>query len=920
MINDKLVVTGAKENNLKNISVSIPKNSIIVITGVSGSGKSSLAFDTIFIEGQRKYLESLSSYARQFFGQFKKPDVEKIEGLSPSISIEQKSVSHNPRSTVGTMTEIYDYLRLLYSSIAKPFCPECGEHIENQTIDEIVNRVLKDYPNKKCIIMAPIVRNQKGEFRNVIEKSRIDGFLRLRIDGNYFHLDETINIDKNKKHNIDLVIDRLIIDNDKPARIFESVDIALQEGNGFCVLEIEGEDKNFSTHFSCAECGISLPKITPSIFSFNNPQGACPRCKGLGVTMDFTLESFFYNKNVSLKYWLNYVGGFYVAKPFINELKKYCKIKEVSISQTIASLPKDFLEGLFYGDPKYFSMGLRDMLRIRFRETKSEYRKKNMEKAMDQSPCPECNGKRLRKEVLAMKIENKNIIELTELSIKNLLAFIEKITLTDREKEISRQVFLELKNRLSFMLDIGLDYLSLERPSSTLSGGESQRLRLATQMGFGLSGVLYVMDEPTIGLHPRDNDRLLQALAKLKGLGNTLIIVEHDREVMLGADYIIEIGPEAGSKGGNLMFQGTLKDFLNTDNLTAEYLNNRKKVVMFSHEERHSSGEIVIQGASMHNLKNINVTIPLNKFSCVTGVSGSGKSTLIFDVFYKNIKSFKSFTNLNSLKGSKDDNYKEIKGLNNIDKLIVIDQNPIGRTPRSNPSTYIGLFDKIRALFATTKEAKKRGYSQGRFSFNIPGGRCEACKGDGSMKIEMLFLPDVYVSCEVCKGKRYNSQTLEVKYKGYNIADILEMSVLEASEVFANVAGIMKYLNVLLEVGLGYIKLGQSATTISGGEAQRVKLASELIKKATGKTLYILDEPTTGLHFADVNLLLKVLQKLVDLGNTVLVVEHHTDVINSADYIIDLGPEGGENGGKLVYQGSLDGIKKVKASYTAQYL
>ncbi|MDD4528061.1 MAG: excinuclease ABC subunit UvrA [Candidatus Margulisbacteria bacterium] len=919
MQQDFIKVVGAKENNLKDISVTIPKNTVTVITGVSGSGKSSLAFDTIFIEGQRKYLESLSSYARQFFGQFKKPDVERIEGLSPSISIEQKSVSHNPRSTVGTLTEIYDYLRLLYSSIAKPFCPECGKHIENQTIDQIVTKVSSEFQGKKSVIMAPLVKNQKGEFRNIIEKARQDGFLRLRIDGAYFHLDEDIVIDKNKKHTIDLVIDRIVIEESKLARIFESTDIALQEGNGFCTIEIDEKDYYFSTHFSCADCGISLPKISPSLFSFNNPQGACPTCKGLGVTMDFTLDSFFYHKSVSLKYWLNYIGGFYVVKPFTKELRKYAKDKEVSLFQPIENIPREFLEGVFYGDDDYFTIGLRDMLRIRFRETKSEYRKKNMEKAMDQSPCHECGGKRLRKEVLAMKIEDKNIIDLTELSIRKLLNFVTKANLTPREEEISRQVILELKNRLSFMLDIGLDYLTLERAASTLSGGEAQRLRLATQMGFGLSGVLYVMDEPTIGLHPRDNDRLIVALGKLKDLGNTLIVVEHDRDIMLHADYLIEIGPEAGSNGGQLMFEGKLDEYLKTDNLTADYLNHKRNVVISAHPDRQPYGEIEIKGAKMHNLKGIDIKIPLGQFTCVTGVSGSGKSTLIFDVFYKNIKNFK-FTNLFSLKGGPEDNYTEINGMNNLDKLIVIDQSPIGRTPRSNPATYIGLFDKIRTMFATTKEAKKRGYKPGRFSFNVPGGRCEACKGDGSMKIEMLFLPDVYVPCDVCKGKRYNSQTLEVKYKGYNISDILEMPVAEAVEVFVNVPSIMKYLKMLLEVGLDYIKLGQSATTLSGGEAQRVKLASELTKTATGKTLYILDEPTTGLHFADVNLLLKVLQKLVDKGNTVLVIEHHTDVINSADYIIDLGPDGGEKGGELVYQGNLGGIKKVKKSHTAKYL
>lgn len=912
-------VVGAKENNLKDISVTIPKNTITVVTGVSGSGKSSLAFDTIFIEGQRKYLESLSSYARQFFGQFKKPDVERLEGLSPSISIEQKSVSHNPRSTVGTMTEIYDYLRLLYSSIAKPFCPECGKHIENQTIDQIITKVMNEFQGKKCIIMAPLVKNQKGEFRNVVEKARQDGFLRLRIDGNYFHLDEEITIDKSKKHNIDVVIDRIIIEESKMARIFESIDIALQEGNGFCTLEIDEKDNYFSTHFSCAECGISLPKISPSIFSFNNPQGACPICKGLGVTMDFTLDSFFYHKTVSLKYWLNYAGGFYMAKPFVRELKKYAKDKDFSLFQPIENIPKIFLEGIFYGDPDYFTIGLRDMLRVRFRETKSEYRKKVMEKAMDQSSCTECGGKRLRKEVLSMKIKNKNIIDLTEMSIRSLLNFINSLKLTPREKEISRQVTLELNNRLSFMIDIGLDYLTLERPASTLSGGEAQRLRLATQMGFGLSGVLYVMDEPTIGLHPRDNSRLVVALRKLKDLGNTLIVVEHDRDIMLNADYLVEIGPSAGINGGQLMFEGKLDEYLKTDNLTAEYLNHKKNVVIAAHPDRKPYGQLEIKGATMHNLKNIDITIPLGQFTCITGVSGSGKSTLIFDVFYQNIKNFK-FTNLFSLKGGPEDKYKEINGMNNIDKLIVIDQSPIGRTPRSNPATYIGLFDKIRTLYSTTKEAKKRGYKPGRFSFNVPGGRCEACKGDGSMKIEMLFLPDVYVPCDVCKGNRYNSQTLEVKYKGYSIADVLNMSVAEAAEIFVNVPTIMKYLKTLLEVGLGYIKLGQSATTLSGGEAQRVKLASELIKIATGKTLYVLDEPTTGLHFADVNLLLKVLQKLVDKGNTVLVIEHHTDVINSADYIIDLGPDGGDKGGKLVYQGNLEGLMKVKQSHTAKYL
>ncbi len=919
MNQDVIKVSGAREHNLQDISVTIPKNQVTVVTGVSGSGKSSLAFDTIFIEGQRKYLESLSSYARQFFGQFKKPDVERIEGLSPSISIEQKSVSHNPRSTVGTLTEIYDYLRLLYSSISTPYCPECGKQIANQTIDEIVNRVMDNFVGKKCIIMSPLVKNQKGEFKNIIEKARQDGFLRLRIDGTYYHLDEEISLDKGKKHNIELVVDRIIINEEKRSRFFESLDIALQEGNGFVTIDIADKDHAFSTHFSCADCGISLPKITPSIFSFNNPHGACPTCKGLGITMDFTMESFWYHKTVSLKYWLNYVGGIYVIKPFTTEIKKYAKDKGFSIFKPISEIPREFLEGIFYGDDDYFSEGLQDILRVRFRETKSEYRKVLMEKAMDQSICPDCNGKRLRKEVLAMKIGKYNIIELTELSISNLLKLVKALKLTAREIEISKQVVLELTSRLSFMLDIGLNYLSLARSAATLSGGEAQRLRLATQMGFGLSGVLYVMDEPTIGLHPKDNDRLISALRKLKDLGNTLIIVEHDRDVMLNADYIVEIGPKAGKDGGHLMYEGKLDKYLETDNLTAEYLNGKKHVKIPAHLERVDKEFIEIKGANMHNLKNVDVKIPIGQFTCITGVSGSGKSTLILDVFYKNIKNFK-FRSLFSLKGGPDDCYSEINGMNNIDKMIVIDQSPIGRTPRSNPATYIGLFDKIRMLFTSTKEAKKRGYKPGRFSFNVPNGRCEACKGDGSMKIEMLFLPDVYVPCDVCKGKRYNSQTLEVKYKGHNISDVLNMSVKEAAVVFKNVPSIIKYINMLLEVGLGYIKLGQSATTLSGGEAQRVKLASELVKIATGKTLYILDEPTTGLHFADVNLLLKVLQQLVDKGNTILVIEHHTDVIGSADYVIDLGPDGGEKGGTLVYQGKLDGLKKCKESHTAKYL
>ncbi len=915
MIQDAIVVTGAREHNLKNVSVSIPKNTLTVFTGVSGSGKSSLAFDTIFIEGQRKYLESLSSYARQFFGQLKKPDVDRIDGLSPSISIEQKTTSHNPRSTVGTMTEIYDYLRLLYASASTPYCPECGDPIQHLTIDEIVEAITRDHENDKAIVLASVVRGKKGEFKNVIELARKEGFLRIRVDGVDYHLDEKVVVDKHQKHNIEIIIDRMAIKSENRKRLFESVQMALKHGNGTLQLDVEGTIKFYSSNFACPKCDVYLPDINPGLFSFNSPFGACEYCKGLGDSKDFIIEKVMPTLTVSIKYWLSYLGLIF-DRPYVKALEAHLKRLGMTTDNLLKDLSQEQIDLIFHGD-KDTLVGMIDRLRNWYANAKSDYRRRTLEKFMEQTTCPVCKGKRLKKEVLAMKIEGKDIIELTEMSIIELYQFMEHVELTPRQQEICKQVLQELRGRLNFMVEIGLDYLTLARQAGSLSGGESQRLRLATQMGFGLSGVLYVLDEPTIGLHPRDTARLIEAMKRLRDLGNTLIVVEHDRDVMAAADHIVEIGPGAGKHGGHICYAGAADQFQYASCVTSDYLTGKKVVAVPAASPRVQENFITIEGAHRHNLQNVSVKFPTGNLIGVTGVSGSGKSTLIFDVFYKAIQKV-HWGRVQTVTDRSGDAFKQITGLEHLDKVIVIDQSPIGRTPRSNPATYTGMFDGIRNLFVQTVESKRLGYKAGQFSFNVASGRCEACHGDGSIKIEMLFLPDVYIPCEVCKGKRYNSQTLEVTYKGFNISDVLAMTIEEAAELFRHIPQIIKFLDVLLEVGLGYMTLGQSSTTLSGGEAQRIKLATELSRVATGRTLYILDEPTTGLHFADVQLLLKVLQTLVDRGNTVLVIEHNTDVIRSADWIIDLGPEGGNRGGQLVAQGPLDIIRKAKKSFTGK--
>ena len=937
IMNDKIIIKGAKEHNLKNINLEIPRDKLVVITGLSGSGKSSLAFDTLYAEGQRRYVESLSSYARQFLGLMEKPNVESIEGLSPAISIDQKTTSKNPRSTVGTVTEIYDYIRLLYARIGVPYCPNCGKKIEKQSIDQIIDNIMKLEEGTRIQVLAPVVRARKGEYVKLLDDFRKEGFVRARVDGEIVDLSDEIQIDRKKKHNIEIIVDRLVIHEDIRSRLAESVEVALKQVNNLVIIDIVGDKEElFSCNYACPDCGFSFPELTPRMFSFNNPLGACPTCMGIGYLMKMDEELIIPDKNKTLYDGVKAFGsstmkkGETMAKMYFEAIGKHYG---VDIKVPIKKLPRWFLEKILYGtgDEKIdfehespfgirkFSApfeGVLPTLERRHSETKSQGMRDFYEMYMSNSACPTCHGARLKKEILSIKIGDKNINELTDMSIRNIQEFLHNLELTDKEGMIADQILKEMDKRLQFLVDVGLDYLTLSRSAGTLSGGESQRIRLATQIGSGLTGVLYILDEPSIGLHQRDNDRLLATLKKLRDLGNTLLVVEHDEDTMYAADQVIDIGPGAGVHGGYVMAQGTAEEIKEVSNsITGQYLSGRKKIEVPKKRRKPVKGKTIeVVGATEHNLKNINVSFPLGLFTCVTGVSGSGKSTLVNEILYK--KAAQQINGSNEKPGR----CKEIKGLDKIDKIINIDQSPIGRTPRSNPATYTGAFDLIRDIFANTNEAKMRGYQKGRFSFNVPGGRCENCHGDGLIKIEMHFLPDIYVPCEVCKGKRYNHETLEVKYKGKTISDVLDMTVEEALEFFENIPRIKQKIQTLYDVGLGYIKLGQPSTTLSGGEAQRVKLATELSKKATGKTLYILDEPTTGLHIADVHKLVNILQRLVDTGNSIIVIEHNLDLIKTCDYIIDLGPEGGDAGGEVIGVGSPEQICKNDKSYTGRFL
>ena len=947
-MNDKIIIKGAKEHNLKNINLEIPRDKLVVITGLSGSGKSSLAFDTLYAEGQRRYVESLSAYARQFLGLMEKPDVELIEGLSPAISIDQKTTSKNPRSTVGTVTEIYDYIRLLYARIGIPYCPNCGKKIEKQTIDQIVDSIMNIEEGTKIQVLAPIIRGRKGEFVKLLQGYQKEGFVRARIDGETVELTDDLQIDRKKKHNVEIIVDRLVIKEEIRSRLTESIEIALKHANNTVMINIpnktvgadgsarhKNENILYSTNYACPDCDISFEELSPRMFSFNNPFGACPSCAGIGYLMKMDEELIIPDKNKTLYDGVKAFGASTMkktetmAKMYFESIAKHYG---VDISVPIKKLSRDFLDKILYGtgdeeiDFEYVSpSGIRKFktpfegviptLERRYSETKSQGMRDFYEYYMSESDCPECKGARLKKESLSVRIGSKNIKELTDMPVNEIKKYINSLKFTPKEEMISNQIIKELNKRLQFLMDVGLEYLTLSRSAGTLSGGEAQRIRLATQIGSALTGVLYILDEPSIGLHQRDNNKLIATLKKLRDLGNTVLVVEHDEDTMLAADQIIDIGPGPGVHGGRIMAQGTAEEVMQVeDSITGQYLSKRKQIKVPEKRRKPKRECIEVVGAKEHNLKNINVKFPLGVFTCVTGVSGSGKSTLVNDVLYKTIA-----RELNGAK-EKPGKCKEIKGLENIDKIINIDQSPIGRTPRSNPATYTGVFDYIRDLFAETNEAKLRGYEKGRFSFNVKGGRCEACQGDGIIKIGMHFLPDVYVPCEVCHGKRYNSETLQVKYKGKTISDVLDMTVEESLEFFKNLPRIKQKIQTLYDVGLGYIKLGQPSTTLSGGEAQRVKLATELSKKPTGKTLYILDEPTTGLHIADVHKLVDILQRLVDTGNTIIVIEHNLDLIKTADYIIDLGPEGGDAGGTIVQVGTPEQIVRNEKSYTGQFL
>lgn len=937
MSRDKIIIRGAKENNLKNINLEIPRDKLVVFTGVSGSGKSSLAFDTIYAEGQRRYVESLSSYARQFLGQMEKPDVEYIEGLSPAISIDQKTTSHNPRSTVGTVTEIYDYLRLLFARVGIPHCPKCHKEIKKQTIDQIVDQILALPERSKIQLLAPVVRGRKGEHIKILEDASKSGYVRARIDGNLYELTDEIKLDKNKKHNIEIVVDRLIVKDGIQKRLTESIETVSSLTGGLLIVDVNGEqDITFSQNFSCPDCGINLAEIEPRLFSFNNPSGACPECTGLGVQMKFDPDLIVPNQELSIMEGAISVIGF----NSINQKDSMSNVLFEALSKKynfdlhvpFKDLSDEIKEIIFFGtkgekvDIKYNNAkgsssysyafeGVINNLQRRYSET-SESMRSEYEEYMTNIECPVCKGQRLRPEVLAITIGDKNISEVTEMSVTKIKEFFDNLYLSDRDKVIASQILKEINARIGFLIDVGLDYLTLNRAAGTLSGGEAQRIRLATQVGSGLVGVVYILDEPSIGLHQRDNDRLLKTLKHLRDIGNSLIVVEHDEDTMWESDFIVDIGPAAGEHGGEVVFAGDVKDIVNCERSeTGAYLSGRKKIEVPKTRRKFDKNNVLkIKGATENNLKKVNVDIPLGVFTCVTGVSGSGKSSLVNEILYKRLA-----RDLNRAK-IKPGAHMDIKGIELLDKVIDIDQSPIGRTPRSNPATYTGIFDLIRDVYAQTPESKMRGYQKGRFSFNIKGGRCEACSGDGIIKIEMHFLPDIYVPCEVCEGKRYNRETLEVKYKGKTISDVLDMTVAEALEFFENIPKIKGKLQTLFDVGLSYVKLGQSSTTLSGGEAQRVKLATELSKKSTGKTMYILDEPTTGLHASDVHKLVDIIQRLAEGGNTVVVIEHNLDVIKTADYIIDLGPEGGSGGGEIVICGTPEEVIKNEMSYTGKYL
>lgn len=936
IIKKYIKIRGANENNLKSIDVDIPRNEFIVFTGLSGSGKSSLAFDTIYAEGQRRYMESLSSYARQFLGQMEKPDVESIEGLSPAISIDQKSTNRNPRSTVGTVTEIYDYFRLLYARIGIPHCPKCGKEIKKQTVDQMADKIMSLDEGTRIQLLAPIVRGRKGEHVKVFEKARKSGYVRVIVDGNMYELSEEIKLNKNIKHNIEIVVDRLVIKEGVERRLRDSIENVLELAEGLLIVDVVNKEPMiFSQNFACPDCQIAVPELEPRSFSFNNPFGACAACLGIGYRMEFCEELIIPDKSLSIMEGAIAIMGWQSCNDkssftyaILDALSKHF---EFSLDTPYEDYPQEIKDILIYGTGglpvKVYYRGRRGEgvydiafegiiknVERRYKETASEISKQEYESFMRITPCNECNGMRLRKESLAVTVADKNIYEMTEMSIKKLYNFFDSVEFTAQQQLIGAQIIKEIKARVGFLNNVGLEYLTLARSTGSLSGGEAQRIRLATQIGSGLVGVTYILDEPSIGLHQRDNDKLLDALVNLKNLGNTLIVVEHDEDTMLKADYIVDVGPGAGAHGGEVVACGTAKDIMACkESVTGKYL-SRELVIPVPKQRRKPGGYITIKGACENNLKNIDVDIPLGVMTCVTGVSGSGKSSLINEILYKRLA--KELNRAHTIPGK----HKDIVGIENLDKVIEIDQAPIGRTPRSNPATYTGVFDMIRDLFASTADAKAKGYKKGRFSFNVKGGRCEACSGDGILKIEMHFLPDVYVPCEVCGGKRYNTETLDVKYKGKSIFDVLDMTVEEALTFFENVPSIKRKLQTLYDVGMSYVKLGQPSTTLSGGEAQRIKLATELARRSTGQTIYILDEPTTGLHFADVHKLIDILRRLSDNGDTVVVIEHNLDVIKTADYIIDIGPEGGENGGTVIAKGTPEEVAKIKKSYTGKYL
>ena len=934
-MNDKIIIHGAREHNLKNIDLEVPRDKLVVFTGLSGSGKSSLAFDTIYADGQRRYMESLSSYARQFLGMMEKPDVDEITGLSPAISIDQKTTSKNPRSTVGTVTEIYDYLRLLYARIGIPHCPVCGREIRQQTVDQMVDKIMELPQRTKIQILAPIVRGKKGTHQKEFERAKKSGYVRVRVDGNLYELSEEIALEKNKKHNIEVVVDRLVVREDIQSRLTDSLETAIGLTGGLVLVDvIDGEEMLFSQNYACPEHNISIEELNPRMFSFNNPFGACEKCTGLGTFMSIDPDLVIPDKDKSIREGAIRASGWYYAEGGIAQMY-YQSLSEhyhFSLDTPVKELPKQVMDILLYGtkgekikmvrdtqDIKstYYTEfeGVANNLERRFRETSSNWMREEITTWMNAVDCPQCHGDRLKKESLSVLIGGMNISQLCRLSVTAMLDFFDQLQLTEKEQQISHQVIKEIRSRLEFLRNVGLEYLTLSRASATLSGGESQRIRLATQIGSSLMGVLYILDEPSIGLHQRDNDKLIATLRHLRDLGNTVIVVEHDEDTMYASDYIVDIGPGAGVHGGEVVCAGTLEEIMACDrSVTGQYLSGKKFIPVPATRREGNGKWLTVKGAQQNNLKKVNASIPLGTFTAVTGVSGSGKSSLINEILYKGLAA-----KLNQAK-ARPGKHKEIVGIEELDKVIEISQSPIGRTPRSNPATYTGVFTDIRQLFAQTAEAKARGYDSGRFSFNVKGGRCEACEGDGILQIEMHFLPDIYVPCEVCKGKRYNRETLEVKYKDKNISDVLEMTAEEAAVFFENIPKIARKIQTLCDVGLGYVKLGQPATTLSGGEAQRVKLATELSKRATGRTIYILDEPTTGLHAADVHKLIEVLQTLVDSGNTVVVIEHNLDVIKTADYIIDLGPEGGDRGGQIVATGTPDQVAQCEGSYTGKYL